>query len=398
MTPGVMGNPSSPMMQPSLPDAQFMGAMPPMDLYNAQMRNGNMQGGPGQTGGNHALQDYQMQLMLLEQQNKKRLMMARQEQDNISRDGGPIPGQPGMQPTGMSPSGSRTGTSPNPSEQMKRGTPQIGVLPGSPPSGEGMQQGRASPAQMNFMGNMSQDYNTPMMMKNGNDGMAGPGVSGIRPGGPMNPNMNMEAMARGQQGRLPGGNWQSGPQGQSAIPQPSPGQPQPMGTPSQRGDMPPPQAPATGNANANRTQPSSPQPGQAPQTPSQSSKPNPAKKKEKNEPRKVNRFQSITVSLSLTTLCRGPTRKTRRPTHLQPRKANVPRLPLLRPQRHLLPNHLSEMLARGHCLERLPEGKHRMLRQLQIHLYQLRTNRSNLLTQCKPMGSGRQTSQNRRSA
>lgn len=31
--------------------------------------------------GNHALQDYQMQLMLLEQQNKKRLLMARQEQD-----------------------------------------------------------------------------------------------------------------------------------------------------------------------------------------------------------------------------------------------------------------------------------------------------------------------------
>jgi hypothetical protein len=33
-------------------------------------------------GGNHALQDYQMQLMLLEQQNKKRLMMARQEQES----------------------------------------------------------------------------------------------------------------------------------------------------------------------------------------------------------------------------------------------------------------------------------------------------------------------------
>lgn len=32
----------------------------------------------------HALQDYQMQLMLLEQQNKKRLLMARQEQDNDS--------------------------------------------------------------------------------------------------------------------------------------------------------------------------------------------------------------------------------------------------------------------------------------------------------------------------
>ncbi|KAI4941244.1 hypothetical protein J4E91_010821 [Alternaria rosae] len=37
---------------------------------------------PGQ--GNHALQDYQMQLMLLEQQNKKRLLMARQEQDQIA--------------------------------------------------------------------------------------------------------------------------------------------------------------------------------------------------------------------------------------------------------------------------------------------------------------------------
>ena len=33
--------------------------------------------------GNHALQDHQMQLMLLEQQNKKRLLMARQEQDNL---------------------------------------------------------------------------------------------------------------------------------------------------------------------------------------------------------------------------------------------------------------------------------------------------------------------------
>ena len=37
-------------------------------------------------GGKPALQDYQMQLMLLEKHNKKRLMMARQEQDNISRD------------------------------------------------------------------------------------------------------------------------------------------------------------------------------------------------------------------------------------------------------------------------------------------------------------------------
>ncbi|KAH6684654.1 hypothetical protein B0J14DRAFT_555611 [Halenospora varia] len=36
---------------------------------------------PVEGGGNHALQDYQMQLMLLDQQNKKRRMMARQEQE-----------------------------------------------------------------------------------------------------------------------------------------------------------------------------------------------------------------------------------------------------------------------------------------------------------------------------
>ena len=35
--------------------------------------------------GNHALQDYQMQMMLLEQQNKKRLLMARQEQDTMGQ-------------------------------------------------------------------------------------------------------------------------------------------------------------------------------------------------------------------------------------------------------------------------------------------------------------------------
>lgn len=34
--------------------------------------------------GNHAAQDYQMQLMILEQQNKRRLLMARTEQDNAS--------------------------------------------------------------------------------------------------------------------------------------------------------------------------------------------------------------------------------------------------------------------------------------------------------------------------
>lgn len=36
----------------------------------------------------HALQDYQMQVMLLERQNKKPLLMARKEQDTISGAGG----------------------------------------------------------------------------------------------------------------------------------------------------------------------------------------------------------------------------------------------------------------------------------------------------------------------
>lgn len=70
-----------------------------------------MQGNGGQSG-NHALQDYQMQLMLLEQQNKKRLMMARQEQhENNPNGAGQMQGV--NMPSGMSP-GSRTGTSPNP--------------------------------------------------------------------------------------------------------------------------------------------------------------------------------------------------------------------------------------------------------------------------------------------
>ncbi|KAM3089215.1 hypothetical protein ACMFMG_000820 [Clarireedia jacksonii] len=41
--------------------------------------------------GNHALQDYQMQLMLLEQQNKRRLMITRQEQDLMMEFAGKTP-------------------------------------------------------------------------------------------------------------------------------------------------------------------------------------------------------------------------------------------------------------------------------------------------------------------
>ena len=57
------------------------------------VRGGQPTGQPG--GGSHALQDYQMQLMLLDQQNKKRLYMSRQEQDSMTlsgREGAPPEG------------------------------------------------------------------------------------------------------------------------------------------------------------------------------------------------------------------------------------------------------------------------------------------------------------------
>lgn len=64
--------------------------------------------------GNHALQDYQMQLMLLEQQNKKRLLMARQEQDSMSTPPSMPPGAHGQSAPNTSPQGSRAGgPSPN---------------------------------------------------------------------------------------------------------------------------------------------------------------------------------------------------------------------------------------------------------------------------------------------
>ncbi len=75
----------SPMLQPIV-DNKYMGNMPTRDVYEAGMVNGAVQE-PGATGGNHA----QTHMMLLEQQNKKRLMMAPQEQNDISRDGGPTP-------------------------------------------------------------------------------------------------------------------------------------------------------------------------------------------------------------------------------------------------------------------------------------------------------------------
>jgi hypothetical protein len=238
----MMNNAGSPMMV-GMNNAQF-GNDAAMEMYNTGRMGGQMQGGPAAAqSGNHALQDYQMQLMLLEQQNKKRLMMARQEQDNqVNREGAPMPGMGG---TGMSPSGSRSGASPNPTDQMKR-TPQIGGLPGSPSAGD--MQGR-SPAGMQFM-------------------------NGAMPGGNFDPTMFM-ADKQGMQARM-GAQFQGG---QPMAQNPSQGG-GPMGTPGQRNEMPPPQAPAGG---AQRTASSPAQSGNAPPTPSQTNKANPKNKKGKDD-------------------------------------------------------------------------------------------------------------------
>lgn len=270
MNPGVMPNQNDLVtmqdgnggMYPVGPEYYQNGQMP-------QVRPGNPMSTPTGQHGNHALQDYQMQLMLLEQQNKRRLMMARQEQDSMARDGQTMPG-PGQLPPGTSPQGSRTGASPNPSEQMKRGTPKMpqSGLPGSPSAGD-MGQNRGSPGSMNL-----------------NGGQMHPDMAAqFFPGGPnMRPPSSNPAFTGPQMGqpipaganRMPNGQWQPG---QPMPPQHSPASQPQAGTPQERGAMPPPQAPPTG-PNAGRTHPPSPQTaGNAPPTPQQSNKAAPGKGK-----------------------------------------------------------------------------------------------------------------------
>jgi hypothetical protein len=274
-----------------MPDGQSI------QMMNGQFYNGEMGVRPGMPpngqSGNHALQDYQMQLMLLEQQNKRRLMMARQEQDSMTRpDGQPIPGQPGL-PPGTSPQGSRTGASPNPSEQMKRGTPKIpqSGLPGSPNPGD--MQGRGSPASMNFNGGqIPPDMNTSFFMKP-NDAMVAP--NGMRPPtsnqGGFNPQMNQAMQQPGPNNRMPGANWPT-PQAQGMVPQQSPAA-QAAPTPEARNAMPPPSAPPVGG------KPASPQQAPAPPTPQQSNKPAPKKKggdTEKNRKRPAKKTNAAAVN------------------------------------------------------------------------------------------------------
>ncbi|KAI0474356.1 hypothetical protein F4859DRAFT_88159 [Xylaria cf. heliscus] len=296
-------NPGGPQGQGSPMIAQGPDNTAAIGAFYPEMGPAGMRPGPGAaqgSGSNHALQDYQMQLMLLEQQNKKRLMMARQEQDSIGgipRDGsgpnGPGPGGPpgpNGQPFQDTPQqGGRPGASPNPNDQMKRGTPQMNAAGISSPLQEGAQS-RGSPNAMNFMPNGMD----PNMQQNFFKGMAGMDGSMVaaqmnpamrppssHPGQPFNGQMNPQMMAR-QQGGPQQMQWQ-GPNGNGMGPQnPQGPQAQIQGTASQRA-MPPPSAPApTANGNG-RTSTQSPQTtAAAPPTPQQATKAAPKKKDTKS--------------------------------------------------------------------------------------------------------------------
>jgi len=286
------------------------------NFYNAQDMGapGGMR--PGQNGAqagggsNHALQDYQMQLMLLEQQNKKRLMMARQEQDltgGVPRPDGPGgpggPGGPNAQAfQGTSPQGGRSGASPNPADQMKRGNPQLNNAAnmGSPaPDGA---HSHNSPNPINFIGGNQMDpMNAPHFYKpmNGMDANMAAAAAAAQmngnmrppnshPGQPFNGQMNPQMMRQQQQAGQGGApmNWQAGMNGQQMPPQGA--QPQGQAGGPQR-SMPPPSAPvAAGNAGNSRNATSSPQTSTAaPPTPSQANKAAPKKKDTKNAKSKV---------------------------------------------------------------------------------------------------------------
>jgi len=82
-----MRSPGSTIIQPGVDDN-----MPSSSNGNTALQMNS--GVQTNRAGNHALQDYHMQLMLLEQQNKRRLLLAKQEQDRVGGDGLLMLGQP----------------------------------------------------------------------------------------------------------------------------------------------------------------------------------------------------------------------------------------------------------------------------------------------------------------
>ncbi|KAF3924200.1 hypothetical protein ABW21_db0201603 [Orbilia brochopaga] len=289
--PGVSAAHGAPMVHQTSAD----GGPSLNDFYNG---GGMGRGGINPTG-NHALQDYQMQLMLLEQQNKKRLMMARAEQDQIHMRGGePRPDGSVPYPQSLSPSGPRAAPSPQPSADIKRGTPKMGAQPGpgSPLPDGNMQIQRGSPAASiaafngqppmpnaammrppsshpGFAGvapHMQEQAMNPAMRQQGQP-QAGRGQPTMWPANVPVPNPGAAAAAQQQMAQLAAQAQHNSqhPQGQqpqqaqtpqvAPSPAPSAGGGQNIGTPGARPGpphqaMPPPSAPAP-NQTAGRTSP-----------------------------------------------------------------------------------------------------------------------------------------------
>ncbi|WPH05033.1 transcriptional activator soma [Acrodontium crateriforme] len=281
------GMPNNPNMVPGGPQGSPMSQAgmegPTGEFYAAS--NGNRMasnGGPGGPGGgpgnantngngsNHALQDYQMQLMLLEQQNKKRLLMARQEQDNMGNVASGVNGQPFA--PGLSPSGRAGDPSPNPND-MARGTPKIGKA-GMSPNGDLAGRGSPQPGMINP--NTIPPQMRDQLMQNG--GMRPPSSHPMSAMNGMTPEQMRVFQQQGGQ-MMQNGMWAPGQQppggmmpGQAGG---HPGQVNPNMTPRQASQMGPPPPPQSG------TQPSSPsQQPAAPPTPSQTTKAKPPTKKE----------------------------------------------------------------------------------------------------------------------
>ncbi|KAK4555924.1 hypothetical protein LTR86_007144 [Recurvomyces mirabilis] len=266
--PNMAGSPMNPGMDPNnneffqAANGRGPGSMPP-NMMPGGPNAAAVAGQNANGSGNHALQDYQMQLMLLEQQNKKRLLMARQEQDSMANPG--MPGGGGQFPGGMSPGSQARGGDPSPNAgDVRHGTPKMskGMSPNS-----GDMAGRGSP-QPGMMPGMGNDQMRHMMAPNGQM-MRPPSSHPMGPQGqPLGP--DQMAMLQNPTGRT------MMPTGQQFNPNMMPGQPGgppgPNMTPRSQ-TMGPPPAPQSG------TQPSSPAQPPAPPTPSQGNKAKPGNKK-----------------------------------------------------------------------------------------------------------------------
>ncbi|KAF3071412.1 hypothetical protein CFAM422_006400 [Trichoderma lentiforme] len=126
----------------------------------------------GNTESTHPLMDYNMQLELLEQANKKRLMMARRqeqsEMEGIPRDGQPsTPAGPSKQPSpDMSPMAAKSGASYNLKDQIMHIISRIGSLgfpSPNPDDGQSLETSNApnAPNAMDFLGNHVEFHMAP---------------------------------------------------------------------------------------------------------------------------------------------------------------------------------------------------------------------------------------------